>query len=878
MIKWTSFDGYVAVVAFVVACGVYVWTFFDLLTEPREFLGGYDDPGNFEQNPYLNDCSLSIDNIRSILEQGVVLGVYEPVSLVFRLIAGECGGSADVARRVVRINVGLHFLNSTLAGLIVFWYLKETFRSARLSSSIIVSTVSALFFAVHPLRTEAVAWASCQSYLLAGLFSQLAIAAYRWRMWTIVVLVALALAVFSKAIALSVPAVFVAVEVRDVLARTPSVGVVEAATFVIRRRMRPFACFVATAASLIVRQTHVTDASAVSRDSLLFEVLRKIMKGGYAACFYLVKSLEPRDLSLRYPPPTEEDEMWRVLRWPFVIACALTLLLSYRKDAWLAWATYAALLSPTFLSNHCGMLAADRYSYVPALVLGTPICAMLALRVARRCNGRSAVVGVVGTVMLFAMTILLGSRTRKYAALWSSEESLWQRWVAINPQDAGMHMNLGVYYFEHSRFADAAASLKVSRLLVPQNVNLHVQYVSALVLLGRSIEALRAVEASIIALAPVVAVGDLAGLKQSLLHGMSRFEDARAVFASYEDVLETRADALSLDCDSLRRIGRYVDAEVQCRRAASVSPDDAVVVKATATLFREQVEAQGTDRVPFASSSRRPRVELTSIARTVLYAQATILHRYDSVSTTNNRRIFRKPRDRRRRRRVPSYVGRSRIDEARRAMIRAYELAVREGDVVAMADFAVHFRGVNASDRATAALEHAIEHGCTISNEATAKPVAKSRREGPSIIIDRDSGSSSSVKCYGRLAHALGEHGRYAEAAEHYEEASRRAEDARDAAHHSFNAGCMYGEMRRWDDAEARFERALILGPDLYAAHCYLGEVAYGRLRSIEGVTKAEATRSRGLGHIRRCLERATSEESQRYRPFLSALLAIKVE
>ena len=77
-------------------------------------------------------------------------------------------------------------------------------------------------FAVHPLRVEAVAWASCQPYLPCALFSMLAVLAYlrafamgsspRWG-WLVGSFVLFVAALLSKAVAVSLPAVLLILDV-----------------------------------------------------------------------------------------------------------------------------------------------------------------------------------------------------------------------------------------------------------------------------------------------------------------------------------------------------------------------------------------------------------------------------------------------------------------------------------------------------------------------------------------------------------------------------------------------------------------------------------------------------------------------------------------
>ena len=116
------------------------------------------------------------------------------------------------ASNVLIISLCLHILNT----LLIRGYAETAVRIFRPDASTkttIVLSGRALLFAVHPLRTEVVAWASCQPYLLAMLFSILFIQTYPSKFSVVLFL----LAVLCKAVSISVPIVLVLLDVRSVV-------------------------------------------------------------------------------------------------------------------------------------------------------------------------------------------------------------------------------------------------------------------------------------------------------------------------------------------------------------------------------------------------------------------------------------------------------------------------------------------------------------------------------------------------------------------------------------------------------------------------------------------------------------------------------------
>jgi hypothetical protein len=158
-----------------------------LSTSGRAYLQ-YDDEKNYDELPQLQEWTVA--SFRWAINDGEVLGVYEPTSIVFKMLWHRLsdGGGAYVCAVV---NVSLHLTNCILtyslwrpAGSLLCREPCSPGCSSTLHRSRRVAWdeccfLSTLFFGIHPLRVETVCWASCQPYLIAGLLLNLSAHAFR---------------------------------------------------------------------------------------------------------------------------------------------------------------------------------------------------------------------------------------------------------------------------------------------------------------------------------------------------------------------------------------------------------------------------------------------------------------------------------------------------------------------------------------------------------------------------------------------------------------------------------------------------------------------------------------------------------------------------
>ncbi len=104
----------------------------------------------------------------------------------------------------------------------------------------------------------------------------------------------------------------------------------------------------------------------------------------------------------------------------------------------LCWLCYLALLLPTtgvFVQHGVPMVTADRYSYLPLLLLGTPALAHT-LHATLGTLGSRRLVDICLGAMIGAVVAVEARATVDYSKVWVNSTSLWQHVVNSDPRDA----------------------------------------------------------------------------------------------------------------------------------------------------------------------------------------------------------------------------------------------------------------------------------------------------------------------------------------------------------------------------------------------------------------------------------------------------------
>jgi len=373
---------------------------------------------------------------------------------------------------------GFHLTNIVLHAanvLLVFGLVR------RFTKDLMVATLAALIFAVHPMQTDAVTYISGRRDLLFGFFYLLAMHAYlsydrtRWSIrgaiYFTLFLVSWGLSLLSKEMALSLPILIFVWQYSVAWDRGTSWW----------------------------RQSLTAGRLALAREKWLWLLLfvgalafayRGLARGGstratlsrleyWGGSFYLnfltVIRVHAWYLKqLLFPTPIAQylgafDVSTTIFDWSFAVSllvvgsaigAGLLLLNRQRLMAFAILAYFVLLLPVSHIIPHHELLA-DHYLYLPMMAFG-----LLVALVVRRLTDVSDVVGKVGYLIVAAAVIALAVTTILHNRTWKNERTLWTANYKAVPNSPRAALNLGDTY-QNSEPEKAEVLFKRALLLNP---------------------------------------------------------------------------------------------------------------------------------------------------------------------------------------------------------------------------------------------------------------------------------------------------------------------------------------------------------------------------------------------------------------------------
>src|SRR5438445_559176 len=411
----------------------------------------WDDPSNLVENPHFR--GLAPSNVAWMFTT-TLMGHYIPVTWLSFGLDYVLWGMEPAGYHFT--NLLLHAANAVL----VYWVSKRLLAAARPGASPTAlragAAVAALFFAIHPLRAESVAWATERRDVLSGLLFLTSVLTYlraagangaRRRRLLAGSVAAFALALLAKSIVMTLPLLLIVLDWYPLrrLSAAPATWRTPQTRRTLLEKL-PFGAVAVAGAAVsywaVAHHDYFTPAAKYPLPSRVAMAL-------YSMVFYVSKTILPTDLSPLYELPVRINP----LDSEFVLAAVAVALVSVSLVAlagrWpaglAACAWYAIVLAPVGGLVHAGFqLAHDRYSYLSCL----------------------------GFAVLFGGEAALRRATAKF------------------PTEKGMLNNLGMALHQQGRFEEAVPFLRRAVALNERNVVVRANLARALAGLGRYDEAL----------------------------------------------------------------------------------------------------------------------------------------------------------------------------------------------------------------------------------------------------------------------------------------------------------------------------------------------------------------------------------------------------
>lgn len=316
-----------------------------------------------------------------------------------------------------RTNVLLHALNASVLFLIARRLLPRAIPTASPSTVLLGALAAALLWALHPMRVESVAWVNERRDVLSGLFYLLAVFTYLSFVTTnskktyLLSVGAFALAVLSKSLAVTLPAVLLLLDY-----------------YPLRRRAwaEKIPYFVVSAVGVVMAFVALAKMDVIAPLGWI-SLEDRVLIAAYSLAFYPLTSLWPAGLSplyeLTFRPSVFE---WRFGLAVIGVGVATGLALRCRRSApaWaVAWLAYAVTVLPVSgIVQNGYQLVALRYSYLAALPL-VLVAGGLLMRM-RPAVGLSIATGSVG---------MLAVLTGFYLPVFHDGPTFWTRAVQVQP-------------------------------------------------------------------------------------------------------------------------------------------------------------------------------------------------------------------------------------------------------------------------------------------------------------------------------------------------------------------------------------------------------------------------------------------------------------
>lgn len=408
----------------------------------------WDDPGTILENPHLVPFAdqWSWDAIKNMFLSDAS-GNYNPLTIVsFAIEKYFFAPDPASAPFIFHFdNLWMHLV-CTLCVYILF---------IKLGAGKAASFVGALFFGIHPMRVESVAWVTERKDVLYGMFYLLALVCYvnyarsaqKKTAWYLLAIALSIFSYFSKIQSVTLPLCMVAVD------------------YYLGRNWKSLRILILEKLpwwllSLMIGLANIYFLSKTKAISSLdipshYNFIQKLAIGAYSYLIYLVKLIFPYKTLVYYDYPAQLPLLAYVALILVPVGIILLIVWALRKKySYLVFGILFFTFNVIFMLQVFSVGAAyqaDRFTYIAYLGLFF-IIAKLYRSV--NDNFRSYTKGL--NIGLIAILLLFSFMTFSKTKVWQNSLTLWTNYTEVEPDSYFGYDQLGIYYVKQASLEDVA--------------------------------------------------------------------------------------------------------------------------------------------------------------------------------------------------------------------------------------------------------------------------------------------------------------------------------------------------------------------------------------------------------------------------------------
>jgi protein O-mannosyl-transferase len=379
---------------------------------------------------------------------------YAPITVFILALQNKIGGLNPTTFHIVSLI--FHLLNICL----VFWFVNS------LSIRWHIAAIVSLFFGIHPMQVESVAWAAGGSTLYFAAFSLCSLIAYLYycttkrNMYLFLSLLFFMFSILSKAMAVMLP--FLLLLLDYYLKRKITLKVM-------LEKVPYFVLSISVGIIAIILKNHAGSIQDVS----VLSLPQRLVFGTYGFLSYLFKILVPISLSAFYPYPIRNSSDIPVLYYFYLIGFLAFIAfafysLRFTRKIFFGIGFFAiSIFLVLQILPVGGAIIADRYIYVASIGIFFLFAEGLYLLWNKKYK-------IVSTVVLAGFSIFFIITTHNRSKIWNNEIDFWNEMISKYQTIPEAYYSRGVVLFDEKKFDQAIPDFNKTIELNPNYVQAYI--------------------------------------------------------------------------------------------------------------------------------------------------------------------------------------------------------------------------------------------------------------------------------------------------------------------------------------------------------------------------------------------------------------------